>query len=402
MQSFLNKKSIDDLDLKDKKVLVRVDYNVPIQNGQITSTKRIKSTLPTIRKIIEEGGKTILFSHLGRVKSEKDLTKKSLRIVAEELANELGQEIIFVPVTRGEELEQAVESLQAGEVLLVENTRFEDLNNKAESKNVPELGKYWASLGDVFINDAFGTLHREHASNVGIAQHIQESAIGYLVENELKALTKLIDNPKRPFVAIVGGAKISDKIGIISSLLEKADKVLIAGGMSYTFKKALGFEIGISIVEDDKIELANELLEKYWDKIILPIDNAMAYEFKDTQRLYNTRFPLQILKDAEGLDIGPWTLRLFRNELKGAHTVLWNGTLGVAEFSNFKWGTEAVAKEISKLENAYTVIGGGDSVAAVEANNLQDNFSHISTGGGASITFIEKADLVGLHPIQEK
>lgn len=402
MQSFLNKKNIDDLVLKDKKVLVRVDYNVPIQNGQITSTKRIKSTLPTIRKIINEGGKVILFSHLGRVKSQEDLAKKSLRIVAEELANELGQEIIFVPTTRGVELEEAINSLKAGEVLLVENTRFEDLNNKAESKNDPELGKYWASLGDVFINDAFGTLHREHASNVGIAQHIKESAIGYLVETELKALSKLIDQPKRPFVAIVGGAKISDKIGIISSLLEKADKVFIAGGMSYTFKKALGFEIGISIVEDDKIELAKELLAKYWDKIILPIDNAMAYEFKDTERLYNPRFPLQILENAEGLDIGPWTLRLFKNQLKGAHTVLWNGTLGVAEFSNFKWGTEELAKEISKLENAYTVIGGGDSVAAVEANNLQDSFSHISTGGGASITFIEKADLVGLHPIQEK
>lgn len=400
--SFANKKTIEDINFLNKKVLMRVDYNVPIQDGKITSTKRIDATINSINKVINQGGKLILFSHLGRIKSQEDLAKKSLRIVAEKLEQTLGKKVTFVPHTKGPEVEKAIENMKNGEIILLENTRFEDLNNKAESKNSEELGKYWASLGDVFINEAFGTMHREHASNVGIATYISESALGYLVLEELKALSKVVESPESPFMAIVGGAKVSDKIGVLESLLQKADKVLIGGGMSYTFRKALGFEIGQSIVEDDKLELARNLMDKYRDKIVLPIDVACSYEFEDTKPVYFHDNPLEIHKDAMGMDLGPLSIRLFERQLQGAKTVLWNGTLGVAEFSNFRTGTLSVAKIIAKLPNCYSVIGGGDSVAAVESQGLQSFFSHISTGGGASITFIEKADLVGLHPIQNK
>lgn len=400
--SFANKKTIEDINFLNKKVLMRVDYNVPIQDGKITSTKRIDATINSINKVINQGGKLILFSHLGRIKSQEDLAKKSLRIVAEKLEQTLGKKVTFVPHTKGTEVEKAIENMKNGEIILLENTRFEDLNNKAESKNSEELGKYWASLGDVFINEAFGTMHREHASNVGIATHISESALGYLVLEELKALSKVVESPESPFMAIVGGAKVSDKIGVLESLLQKADKVLIGGGMSYTFRKSLGFEIGQSIVEDDKLELARNLMDKYRDKIVLPIDVACSYEFEDTKPVYFHDNPLEIHKDAMGMDLGPLSIRLFERQLQGAKTVLWNGTLGVAEFSNFRTGTLSVAKIIAKLPNCYSVIGGGDSVAAVESQGLQSFFSHISTGGGASITFIEKADLVGLHPIQNK
>ncbi|WGI36551.1 phosphoglycerate kinase [Mesomycoplasma lagogenitalium] len=397
-----SKKTIDDLQLKGKKVLIRVDFNVPIKDGKITSVKRIVSSLPTINKVLEEGGKAIVFSHLGRVKEEADKTKKSLKPVVYELANQLGRNIIYVDQTRGAKLEHAIEKMQDGEILVFENTRFEDLNNKAESKNDPELGKYWASLGDVFINDAFGTAHRAHASNVGIASNIAESAMGYLLEKEVKALSKIVHNPIKPFVAIIGGAKISDKIGVVSSLLEKADKVIIGGGMAYTFNKALGFNIGNSLVEEDKIELAKEYLEKYKDKIILPVDHASATSFEDQERILNPSHPLQIPENTMGLDIDQYSIELFKSELEGAKTVLWNGPMGVTEFSNFKYGTEAVAKEISKLEDAYSVIGGGDSVAAVENLGFEDAFSHISTGGGASIEFLEGKELPGIKAIQDK
>lgn len=400
--SFANKKTIDDINFLNKKVLMRVDYNVPIQDGQITSTKRIDATINSINKVINQGGKLILLSHLGRIKSEEDLAKKSLRIVAEKLEQTLGKKVTFVPHTKGVEVEKAIKNMQNGEIILLENTRFEDLNNKAESKNSEELGKYWASLGDVFINEAFGTMHRSHASNVGIATYIGESALGYLVLEELKALSKVVESPESPFMAIVGGAKVSDKIGVLESLLQKADKVLIGGGMSYTFRKALGFEIGQSIVEDDKLELARDLINKYKEKIVLPIDVACSYEFEDTKPVYFHNDPLNLDKKAMGMDLGPLSIRLFERQLQGAKTVLWNGTLGVAEFSNFRTGTLSVAKIIAKLPNCYSVIGGGDSVAAVENQGLQSFFSHISTGGGASIAFIETADLVGLHPIQNK
>ncbi|WP_341490296.1 phosphoglycerate kinase [Mesomycoplasma ovipneumoniae] len=400
--TYKTKKFIDEIKFFNKKVLLRVDFNVPILEGKITSTKRITASLKTIEKIVTDGGKLIILSHLGRVKTPEDLKKKSLRIVAEELAKISQKEVKFVGQNRGKEVEEAIDQLENGQILVLENTRFQDLENKAESKNNPELGKYWASLGDVFINDAFGTLHRAHASNVGIATHIKESAIGYLVKEELDALSKIVFEPQKPFYAIIGGAKISDKIGIISTLLEKADKVLIGGGMGYTFKKALGYKIGKSIVEEDKIELALSLIKKYNDKLILPLDAALSETFEDVAPVYNEKNPLEIPDHLEGLDIGPMTIKLFESHLKDAKTILWNGTLGVAEFSNFATGTREIAKVISKLENCYSVIGGGDSVAAIEAEKLGDAFSHVSTGGGASISFIEKGDLIGLGPIQEK
>ncbi|MDO6856731.1 phosphoglycerate kinase [Mesomycoplasma ovipneumoniae] len=400
--TYKTKKFIDEIKFFNKKVLLRVDFNVPILEGKITSTKRITASLKTIEKIVTDGGKLIILSHLGRVKTPEDLKKKSLRIVAEELAKISRREVKFVAQNRGKEVEEAIDQLENGQILVLENTRFQDLENKAESKNNPELGKYWASLGDVFINDAFGTLHRAHASNVGIATHIKESAIGYLVKEELDALSKIVFEPQKPFYAIIGGAKISDKIGIISTLLEKADKVLIGGGMGYTFKKALGYKIGKSIVEEDKIDLALSLIKKYNDKLILPLDAALSETFEDVAPVYNEKNPLEIPDDLEGLDIGPMTIKLFESHLKDAKTILWNGTLGVAEFSNFATGTREIAKVISKLENCYSVIGGGDSVAAIEAEKLGDAFSHVSTGGGASISFIEKGDLIGLGPIQEK
>ncbi|WP_337904083.1 phosphoglycerate kinase [Mesomycoplasma ovipneumoniae] len=400
--TYKTKKFIDEIKFFNKKVLLRVDFNVPILEGKITSTKRITASLKTIEKIVTDGGKLIILSHLGRVKTPEDLKKKSLRIVAEELAKISQKEVKFVGQNHGKEVEEAINQLENGQILVLENTRFQDLENKAESKNNPELGKYWASLGDVFINDAFGTLHRAHASNVGIATHIKESAIGYLVKEELDALSKIVFEPQKPFYAIIGGAKISDKIGIISTLLEKADKVLIGGGMGYTFKKALGYKIGKSIVEEDKIDLALSLVKKYNDKLILPLDAALSDKFEDVAPVYNEKNPLEIPDDLEGLDIGPMTIKLFESHLKDAKTILWNGTLGVAEFSNFATGTREIAKVISKLENCYSVIGGGDSVAAIEAEKLGDAFSHVSTGGGASISFIEKGDLIGLGPIQEK
>ncbi|MDO6829603.1 phosphoglycerate kinase [Mesomycoplasma ovipneumoniae] len=400
--TYKTKKFIDEIKFFNKKVLLRVDFNVPILEGKITSTKRITASLKTIEKIVTDGGKLIILSHLGRVKTPEDLKKKSLRIVAEELAKISQREVKFVAQNRGKEVEEAIDQLENGQILVLENTRFQDLENKAESKNNPELGKYWASLGDVFINDAFGTLHRAHASNVGIATHIKESAIGYLVKEELDALSKIVFEPEKPFYAIIGGAKISDKIGIISTLLEKADKVLIGGGMGYTFKKALGYKIGKSIVEEDKIDLALSLIKKYNDKLILPLDAALSETFEDVAPVYNEKNPLEIPDHLEGLDIGPMTIKLFESHLKDAKTILWNGTLGVAEFSNFATGTREIAKVISKLENCYSVIGGGDSVAAIEAEKLGDAFSHVSTGGGASISFIEKGDLIGLGPIQEK
>lgn len=395
------KKTINDLNLKGKKVLIREDFNVPIKDGVITSNKRIKASLPTIQKVIEEGGKAILFSHLGRVKEEADKKTKSLAIVAKELTKLLGKKVYFVNQTRGSKLEMAIESLQEGDVLLVQNTRFEDLKNKAESKNDPELGKYWASLGDVFINDAFGTAHRAHASNVGIAKNISESAMGYLLEKEINALSKVLHDPLRPFIAIVGGAKISDKIKVLDSLLKIADKVIIGGGMAYTFEKARGNEIGTSIVEDDKVDLAKEYLAKYGAKIVLPVDHALSKTFANNKRLTNKKDPKNIPPQYMGLDIADGSIKLFQETLEGAKTVLWNGPMGVTEFSNFKKGTEAIAKAIGQLEGAYSVVGGGDSIAAIENLGLESAFSHISTGGGASIEFLEGKELPGVAAIED-
>ncbi|QKT05328.1 phosphoglycerate kinase [Mycoplasma sp. OR1901] len=393
------KKTINDLDLNNKKVLVRVDFNVPLKNGVITSTKRIKAALPTIQKIVSEGGKAILFSHLGRVKTEEDLKSKSLKPVAIELARQLGQKVIFVPQTRGEVLEKSIEAMKQGEVLLVENTRYEDLNNKAESKNNEELGKYWASLGDVFVNDAFGTAHRKHASNVGIASNIAESALGYLMEKEVSSLQKVISNPEHPYVAIIGGAKVSDKIQVLENLAKIADKMIIGGAMAYTFLKVQDHNTGTSLVEDDYLDLARDFLEKYSDKVVLPIDHATSTEFKDVEPVFQET---EISEGYMGLDLGPKSIELVKNTLENAKTVVWNGPMGVAEFKNYQKGTYAVCESISELRDAYTVVGGGDSVAAVEKLGMEDKFTHVSTGGGASLELLQGLELPGVTSVQNK
>ncbi|EGU0987925.1 phosphoglycerate kinase [Listeria monocytogenes] len=394
------KKVVTDLDLKDKKVLVRVDFNVPMKDGKITNDNRIVAALPTIEYILEQNGKAILFSHLGKVKTEDDKEGKSLRPVAARLSELLGKEVKFVPTTRGPELEKAIDELKDGEVLLFENTRFEDIDGKKESKNDPELGKYWASLGDVFVNDAFGTAHRAHASNVGIASNL-ESAAGFLMEKEIKFIGGVVDNPARPLVAILGGAKVSDKIGVIENLLTKADKVLVGGGMTFTFMAAQGQEIGKSLLEADKVELAKGLLEKAGDKLVLPVDAVVSKEFSNDAP-FHTVSADSIPADEMGLDIGQATIDLFTKELQGAKTVVWNGPMGVFELSNFAKGTIGVCEAIANLTDATTIIGGGDSAAAAMDLGFADKFTHISTGGGASLEYLEGKELPGVASISDK
>ena len=398
------KKTLKDLDVKGKKVLVRVDFNVPIKDGVIGDDNRITAALPTLNYILENGGSIIAFSHLGKVKAEEDKASKTLEPVAKALAEKLGKPVKFVPVTRGAELENAVAELKAGEILMFENTRFEDLDGKKESKNDPELGKYWASLGDVFVNDAFGTAHRAHASNVGIASNIKESAVGFLVEKEIKFIGGAVDNPERPLVAILGGAKVSDKIGVIENLLDKADKVIIGGGMMFTFLKAEGKNTGSSLLEADKVELAASLIKKAKEKnveLLLPIDTVVAKEFKN-----DTEFKTVSVDDIEdgwmGLDIGEASIKLFSDALVGAKTVVWNGPMGVFEMENFAKGTIGVCKAIAELSGAKTIIGGGDSAAAAIQLGFADKFSHISTGGGASLEYLEGKVLPGVDAISEK
>ena len=394
------KKIVTDLQVEGKKVLVRVDFNVPLKDGVITDDNRIVQALPTIKYLIDHNAKVILFSHLGKVKSEEDKAKLSLRPVAERLSELLGKLVTFVPETRGEKLEAAINALNEGDVLLFENTRFEDLDGKKESKNDPELGKYWASLGDLFVNDAFGTAHRAHASNVGIASQL-ESAAGFLMEKEIKFIGGAVDNPERPFVAILGGAKVSDKIGVINSLLDKADKVLIGGGMAYTFFKAMGREVGLSLLELDRVELAKEIMEKAGDKLVLPIDNVVAKEFSN-DAVATIVASDAIPADQEGLDIGPKTVELFASYLKDAKTVVWNGPMGVFELPNFAKGTIGVCEAIANLEGATTIIGGGDSAAAAISLGYADKFTHISTGGGASLEYLEGKELPGVAAISDK
>ena len=394
------KKIVTDLQVEGKKVLVRVDFNVPLKDGVITDDNRIVQALPTIKYLVDHNAKVILFSHLGKVKSEEDKAKLSLRPVAERLSELLEKPVTFVPETRGEKLEAAINALNEGDVLLFENTRFEDLDGKKESKNDPELGKYWASLGDLFVNDAFGTAHREHASNVGIASQL-ESAAGFLMEKEIKFIGGAVDNPERPFVAILGGAKVSDKIGVINSLLDKADKVLIGGGMAYTFFKAMGREVGLSLLELDRVELAKEIMEKAGDKLVLPIDNVVAKEFSN-DAVATIVASDAIPADQEGLDIGPKTVELFASYLKDAKTVVWNGPMGVFELPNFAKGTIGVCEAIANLEGATTIIGGGDSAAAAISLGYADKFTHISTGGGASLEYLEGKELPGVAAISDK
>lgn len=397
------KKIVTDLQVSGKKVLMRVDFNVPMKDGKITDENRIVAALPTIKYVLENGGRVIAFSHLGKVKEESDLTSKSIAPVATRLSELLGQNVTFVNATRGAELEEAIANLKDGEILMFQNTRFEDLDGKKESKNDPELGKYWASLGDLFVNDAFGTAHRAHASNAGISANIGEgnSAAGFLMEKEIKFIGGAVDAPERPLVAILGGAKVSDKIGVIENLLVKADKILIGGAMMFTFFKALGKATGKSLVEEDKVELAKSLLEKANGKIILPVDTVISKEFSNEAE-HSVVSVDEIPADVMGLDVGPATVKLFADQLVGAKTVVWNGPMGVFEMSNYAKGTIGVCEAIANLENATTIIGGGDSAAAAISLGFADKFSHISTGGGASLEYLEGKKLPGVESISNK
>jgi len=393
------KKNVRDLELKGKKVLIRVDFNVPMKDGVITNDNRIVAALPTIKYILEQGGRVVAFSHLGKVKTEEDKKTKSLKPVAERLAELLGQEVAFVPETRGEALETAVNALNDSEIMLFENTRFE----AGETKNDPELGKYWASLGDVFVNDAFGTAHRAHASNKGIASHLGAAA-GFLMQKEIDFIGGVVDAPERPLVAILGGAKVSDKIGVINNLIEKADKILIGGGMMFTFMKAQGKEIGKSLLEEDKVELAKELMEKAAAKgveLVLPTDALVSKEFSNEAPFASVSVDA-IPADEMGLDVGSETVKLFASKLEGAKTVVWNGPMGVFEMSNFAGGTIGVCESIANLDGATTIIGGGDSAAAAIQLGFAEKFTHISTGGGASLEYLEGKVLPGIDSIDNK
>ena len=389
------KKIVSDLNVKGRKVLIRVDFNVPMKNGVITDDTRIRAALPTIQYVVNNGGKAIVFSHLGRIKEDADFAKNDLTPVYKRLEELIGQPVKFVNATRGAELEEAAANLGEGEILMFQNTRYEDLEGKKESKNDPELGKYWASLGEVFVNDAFGTAHRAAASNVGIAANVSETAAGFLLEKEIKYIGGAVDEPVRPYIAILGGAKVSDKIGVIEALCEKADKILIGGAMMFTFLKALGYNIGASKCEEDKIDLAKELLAKAGDKLVLPVDAVCSKEFADVPGVVKS--VSELAADDMGLDVGPATLELFAKVLAGAKTVVWNGPMGVFEMENYAKGTIGVCELLANLEGANTIIGGGDSAAAAESLGYADKFSHISTGGGASLEYLEGKLLPGIE-----
>ena len=399
------KLTVEDLPLEGTKVLMRVDFNVPIKDGVVGDDNRIVAALPTIKYVIDHGGRAILFSHLGRIKKEEDKPGLSLRPVAERLSNLLNKPVTFVPVTEGKQLEDAIDNMKNGDVLLVQNTRYEDVKDgeyvKRESGNDPELGKYWASLGDVFVNDAFGTAHRKHASNVGIATNMPgKAAAGYLMEKEIKFLGDAVDNPERPFVAILGGAKVSDKIGVIDNLLDKADKIIIGGGMAYTFYAAKGIKVGNSLVEKDKIDVAKQILDKAGDKLVLPIDNVVADKFNNDA---DTKVVEGDIDDGwMALDVGPKSVEEFKNVLKDAKTVVWNGPMGVFEMPNFAKGTLEIGKFLGTLTDATTIVGGGDSTAAVKELGVADKLTHISTGGGASLTYLEGNELPGIAAISDK
>ncbi|MDN5341867.1 MAG: phosphoglycerate kinase [Oceanotoga sp.] len=397
----MEKMTVKDIDFENKKVIMRVDFNVPIKEGKITDETRIKAALPTIKYVLEQNAKVILLSHLGRPKGEKKI-EFSLAPVAKRLNELLDNEVLFVDETRGEKVETAVNKLKSGQVLVLENTRFE----KGEKKNDAELATYWASLADIHVNDAFGTAHRAHASNVGIAQNIP-SVAGFLMEKEIKFLGGVTTNPEKPYAVILGGAKVSDKIGVITNLLEKADKIFIGGAMMFTFLKAQGKEIGSSLYEEDKLDLAKDLLKKAEDnnvELILPIDAIVAQKLEAGLENRVVKMDDGIEKGWMGLDIGPETLKLFEEKLSGVKTVVWNGPMGVFEIEDFEKGTRGVAELIVELTDAgsVSVIGGGDSAAAAEKFGLAKKFSHVSTGGGASLELLEGKELPGVASIATK
>ena len=392
------KKTIRDYDLNNKKVIIRCDFNVPIKEGKIVDDNRIVQSLTTIKYALDNNAKLILMSHLGRIKEEEDKAKNSLVLVANRLSELLGREVKFSHSTRGPELENLVNSLNPGDILLMENTRFEDVPDKKESGNDPELGAYWASLGEIFINDAFGTCHRAHASNVGISSHLP-SGLGFLVEKEVNALSVLVE-PVHPFVVVLGGSKVADKIGVIENLVKKADKIIIGGGMAYTFLKAKGVNIGKSILDEENIEFCKGILANYPEKIVLPVDNLVTKEFSNDVEI-RVADSTNILEDEMGMDIGPRTVELFSSVLDTAKIVFWNGPLGVYEMSNFTKGTEKVLEKLVSID-ATTILGGGDIVAAATNLGYKDKVTHASTGGGVTLEFMEGKELPGVVSVNDK
>lgn len=397
------KKIVTDLDVAGKKVIVRVDFNVPHKGDVITDDNRIRAALSTINYLIDNKAKIILLSHLGKInhkdpeKTASDMAKNDMAIVAKRLQELVpNSRVTFVDQTRGEKLEKAIAELQEGDIVLMQNTRYE----KGETKNDPELGAYWASLGDLYVSDAFGSVHRAHASTVGIPSHLP-SAVGFLIQKELLYLGKAVDEPKRPFVAVLGGAKVSDKIAVIENLLKIADKVIVGGGMAYTFAKAKGYNVGNSLLEEDKVAIAKEFMEKGGEKLLLPLDNVIANDFDNPTEIKTVDVD-SIPDGFMGLDIGPKTIEYFTKELAGAKTVFWNGPMGVFEKSEFAVGTIGVCKAIAGLDDCMSIIGGGDSASAAKNLGYADKFSHISTGGGASLQYMEGNELPGIAIIKEK
>lgn len=393
------KKTIRDFDLKDKKVIIRVDFNVPIKDGIIIDDNRIIESLPTINYALDHGAKVILMSHLGRIKCEEDLKENNLEIVAKKLSELLHKTVIFSNETRGEQLENIISNLKPGDIVLIQNTRYEDLDGKKESNNDELLGKYWASLGDIFINDAFGTCHRAHASNVGIATYLP-SGIGFLIEKELNNLEMVINNPEHPFTVILGGSKVSDKICVTLNLVKKADYILIGGGMAFTFLRAKGYNIGKSLLDEASLDFCNRIMNEYSDKIILPIDVVQTNEISN-DALFNTVDIKNIDVDKMGVDIGPNTVKLFKRYLELSKTIIWNGPVGIFEYDNFANGTNELCKIISNCD-AITIIGGGDTAAAIIKCGYKDKVSHVSTGGGASLELLEGKKLPGIEVIDNK
>ena len=393
------KKTIEDLDLKNKKVIIRVDFNVPIKNGKINDDNRIRESLKTIDYACLKGGKVILLSHLGRVKEEKDKLSNTLLPVSKRLEELINRKVVFINETRGTKLESAINELKPGEILLVENTRFEDLDGKKESSNDPELGAYWASLGDVFINDAFGTSHRAHASNVGIGSKLP-NAIGYLVQKEINIIGNAIKDPERPFTVVLGGSKVSDKIKVIENLAIKADHILIGGGMAYTFLKAKGYNIGSSLLDSENIDFCKDMLKKHGNKIILPIDTITS---KSVEKIIDKKEISieEIENDDIGVDIGSKTIELFKQYLDSSKTIIWNGPVGIFEVDGFDKGTKALL-EIIKNNKGITILGGGDTASAAINFGYKESFTHISTGGGASLEMLEGKMLPGVSIIEEK
>jgi len=392
------KKTIKDYNLEGKKVIIRVDFNVPIKDEEIQDDNRIKQSLETIKYALNHNAKIILLSHLGRVKTSDDKIKNTLEPVALRLSELLDKEIIFVTETRGELLETEINNMKNGDIILVENTRYEDLNGKLESGNNEELGAYWASLGDIFINDAFGTSHRSHASNVGIASHLP-NGIGFLIEKELNVIEKAIKNPKRPFTVILGGSKVSDKIGVIENLVNVADYILIGGGMAFTFLKALDINIGSSIVDEESIDFCKKILEKNKEKIILPIDVITSTSIEEPLNIRKI-FIKDIKENEIGLDIGKQTIELFKEYIEKSNTIIWNGPVGKFETKEFSNGTKELCEIVKTVSTS--IIGGGDTASAVINLGYKDSFTHISTGGGATLELLEGKKLPGIEIIEDK